>query len=137
MTLQKAVPLFSVFDMPLAIQFYCQGLGFEIVNHSPEVDTQEGRFFHWAYLKRDGVELMLNTAYDSNERPMQKEPQRWAAHEDVSLYIGCEDLTRISQQLRDGGIAHDPPKLMPYGFWEFGIIDPDGYRLCFQSQDRT
>ena len=50
------VPLFQVFDMNEALDFYCGKLGFEVINHSPEVETAEGRFFHWAWLRLGGAE---------------------------------------------------------------------------------
>ena len=63
------VPLLSVFDMPEAVAFYRDVLGFEIVSHSPEIEAAAGRYFHWCWLKRGSAELMLNTMHDANARP--------------------------------------------------------------------
>ena len=63
-------PLIGVFDMPRALAFYLDVLGFTVVSASPEVETAEGRFSHWMWLRFGGAEIMLNTLYDSNERPM-------------------------------------------------------------------
>lgn len=60
-------PLFQVYDMPTSIHFYSDLLGFEVVQHAPEYAP--GRF-HWALLRLNGVELMLNTKYEfDDQRP--------------------------------------------------------------------
>lgn len=69
-------PLIQVYDMPEAIRFYCGTLGFDIAAASPEVEAEEGRYFHWAWLRLGGAELMLNTAYDAGERAASREASR-------------------------------------------------------------
>jgi hypothetical protein len=44
-------PLIEVYDMPEAIRFYCDILGFEIVASSPEIEAPEGKHFQWAQLR--------------------------------------------------------------------------------------
>ena len=44
-------PLIQVFDMPRALAFYRDLIGFEVVSASPEVETPEGRFSHWTWLR--------------------------------------------------------------------------------------
>ena len=53
-------PLLQVFDMPASIAFYCGVLGFEVVSTS-----RHGPIFDWALLRLNGIELTLNTAYES------------------------------------------------------------------------
>ena len=50
-------PLLQVYDMPTAIHFYCDVLGFEV-----GATSHPGEKFDWALLKFGSVELMLNTA---------------------------------------------------------------------------
>ncbi len=69
-------PLLQVFDMPAAIAFYRNVLGFEVVSTS----TPRGEHFDWALLRLNGVELMLNTAYEQDSRPPEPDPARIAAH---------------------------------------------------------
>ena len=52
-------PLLQVFDMPTSVQFYCGVLGFEVVTSS-----QPSPRFHWALLRWQDIELMLNAAYE-------------------------------------------------------------------------
>jgi glyoxylase I family protein len=126
-------PLISVFDMLRALAFYRDLLGFEVVTASPEVETPEGRFSHWMWLRLGKADLMLNTQYDSGERPEHPVAARAAAHGDSCLYIGCSDIAAAYQQLTQRGLETNPPKLAPYGLKHFGVKDPDGYIIVFQE----
>ena len=64
-------PLLQVFDMPTSIRFYRDVLGFAVAQTSAPDDS-----FTWALLRRDGAEIMLNTAYDDDERPSEPDPGR-------------------------------------------------------------
>jgi len=61
-------PLLQVFDMPISIAFYRDVLGFEVVA------TSRPEQFGWALLRLNGVELMLNTAYEDDSRPAKPDP---------------------------------------------------------------
>ena len=59
-------PLLQVFDMPASIDFSRDVLGFEVKStSSPGKDR-----FDWALLTLNGVELMLNTAYEEESRQL-------------------------------------------------------------------
>jgi glyoxylase I family protein len=120
-------PLLQVFDMPKSVQFYCDVLGFELATTS-----QPGPHFHWALLKWQGVELMLNTAYDDGERPPVPDPARVAAHDDTILYFSCPDVDAAYAHLRAKGMDLKEPRIAPYGMKQLYLKDPDGYGLCFQ-----
>ena len=102
----------QVFDMLTALAFYRDVLGFAVVSASPEVETAEGRFSHWMWLRFGGAEIMLNTQYDSNERPMQPPEKR---SKDAVFYIGCPDVEIAYQELTDRGLKAERPKIAPYG----------------------
>src|SRR5580698_2307224 len=131
--LAGATTLLSVYDMPEAIRFYCGILGFQIVNSSPEIEAPEGRYFHWAWLRLGGVNLMLNTAYDSGERPKERDAARWGGHADTCLYIDCSDVEGAYGYLTSKGLSLDRPRVAPYGMKQLHVRDPDGYQLCFQT----
>lgn len=120
--------------MPEAIRFYCEALGFAIVGRSPEIEAPEGRFFHWAWLRLGGADLMLNTAYDEGERPAERDAARQAAHGDTGLYFGCPDVDAAYEILRAKGLAVEPPRVARYGMKQLWVRDPDGYQLCFQAE---
>lgn len=123
------VPLLQVFDMRTSIEFYRDVLGFEVVANSP---PRPEILFDWALLRRDGVELMLNTAYDEGQRPPVPNSARVAAHDDTALYFACPDVDAAYAYLRAKGVAKRAPKIAPYGMKQLYVTDPDGYNVCFQ-----
>jgi glyoxylase I family protein len=126
-------PLIGVFDMPKALAFYCEVLGFEVVSASPVVEAPEGQFSHWMWLRLGAVDLMLNTQYDFGERPQNPVTTRVVAHGDTCFYIGCSDIDAAYLQLTLRGLKADPPKVAPYGRKNFSVKDPDGYTVVFQG----
>ena len=116
-------PLIGVFDMPRALAFYRDMLGFAVVSASPEVETAEGRFSHWMWLRFGRAEIMLNTQYDSNERPLQPPEKR---SKDAVFYIGCSDVELAYLELTDRGLKAERPKVALYGLKFFSVEDPDG-----------
>ncbi len=128
-------PLLAVFDMPASLRFYRDMLGFTLVTRSGEDDD-----CGWALLRLNGVEIMLNTAFDTGERPPAPDPARTAAHGDTSLYFGCADLDGAYRHLRAHGFDVKEPAIAPYGMGQLNVRDPDGYHLCFQwpaSEERV
>lgn len=123
-------PLIGVFDMPKALAFYRDTLGFTVVSASPEVETAEGRFSHWIWLRFGEAEIMLNTQYDSNERPPHPPAK---VSKDVVFYIGCSDVELAYQELTKRGLQAETPTVARYGLKLFSVEDPDGYTLVFQE----
>lgn len=136
-TPSRLTPLIAVFDMSASGAFYRDLLGFQVIAASPEVHTREGRFSHWMLLKLGSAELMLNTQFDSNERPAEKGAPREAAHADTSLYIACDDLDEAYGELTQRGLSAAPPQKAPYGLRLFTCRDPDGYTIVFQETPRA
>ena len=73
---------------------------------------------------------MLNTQYDSNERPMQPPEKR---SKDAVFYVSCSDVELAYQELTDRGLKAERPKVAPYGLKLFSTEDPDGYTIVFQE----
>ena len=127
MEIRGLVPLLEVFNMPAAIDFYQRVLQFELVETAgPPEDIG------WALLRRNGIELMLNTAYEATERPVNPDPARVAAHSDTTLYFGCPDVDAAYAQLRAQGLDSARPVVAHYGMKQLYVRDPDGYSVCFQ-----
>jgi catechol 2,3-dioxygenase-like lactoylglutathione lyase family enzyme len=123
-------PLLQVFDMPRAVAFYRDKLGFELCGKSAE-----GDHFDWCLLRLGDAWLMLNTAYDpDDERPPSADPARQAAHGDTCLFFECADVDGAYAHLQAHGIESEPPKIAPYGMKQLYLMDPDGYGLCFQHK---
>ncbi len=115
--------------MEKSLQFYCDMLGFEIL----ETDSNTTAPNHnWVWLRRNGVDLMLNTAYDEGQRPPVPDSSRVRAHEDTGLFFGAPDVDAVYAHLRDCGVTVKEPKVAPYGMKQLYVRDPDGFGLCFQ-----
>ncbi len=127
--LSGCCPLLQVFDMPTAVGFYCDVLGFEVVSHSDNAPGPS-REFGWCLLRRKGTELMLNTAYDEGERPEKPDPARVAAHGDTCIYFGWEDLDGLYAELVAKGVRLKAPTV-GHGMKGLYFQDPDGFGLCF------
>lgn len=125
--LEGLCPLLQVFDMPASLGFYCGVLGFELVQCAPSQEAID-----WCLLRRDGMELMLNTRYERAQRPAQAEAAAMAAHADTALYIGCRDLDAAYRWLCVHGMDADAPVVAPYGMKQLYLRDPDGYVVCLQ-----
>ena len=126
--MQNITAHLAVFDMPTAVTFYRDILGFAVIRQSGSGDD-----VGWCQLKCDAADVMLNTAFDSGERPPEREPGRQAAHEDTTLYIGCPDVDGAYAELRSKGVDAQPPEVSWYGMNQLYVKDPDGYLVCFQS----
>jgi glyoxylase I family protein len=120
-------PLLWVFDMPKAIGFYRDLLGFEVVS-----TDRPGNDCDWALLRLNDTEIMLNTLYEKDERPAYPDPARINAHGDTTLYFGCRDVDAAYKHLRLAGLDVKEPVVRDYGMKQLGLKDPDGYGLCFQ-----
>lgn len=120
-------PLIQVFDMPTALAFYRDALGFDVIQRSAPGDDCD-----WVWLKRDTAELMLNTMFEADERPANPVELRQQYHGDTTMYIGTPDVDAMYRYLTQYGIAAEPPFVTPYGMKQLYVKDPDGYSLCFQ-----
>ena len=125
--IEGMAPLLQVFDMPTAIRFYRDVLGFDLVATSGGGEQSD-----WVLLRHAGVELMLNTAYEADTRPSIPDAARFAGHADVGLFFGCADLESAYSYLVANGVQAEPPTVAPYGMKQLYVTDPDGYVLCFQ-----
>ncbi len=62
--IEGMAPLIQVFDMPRALAFYRDILGFEVVSDSGNGDESS-----WIWLRLNGVDLMLNDQYEPGREP--------------------------------------------------------------------
>lgn len=123
--------LLQVFDMPASLAFYRGLLGFEVVASDVPGDRCD-----WAMLRGHGSALMLNTAYEGDQRPSAPDPARIAAHGDVTLFFDCEDVDAAYASLRKRHLVVKPPVVRHYGMKQVSLKDPDGYEICLQHPAR-
>jgi glyoxylase I family protein len=119
-------PLLNVYDMQPALNFYCDVLGFEVVESGGPADD-----VGWVLLRLGGIWLMLNTQYELHDRPALPDAVRKLAHADTALYFGSPDLDSIYGHLKSKGIELREPHLTGYGFKAISLKDPDGYTIVF------
>jgi len=122
-------PLIQVFDMANSLRFYCDVLGFEIVANDKNTQAPN---HNWVWLRLQGVELMLNTAYEYDKRPPKPDSSRVASHRDTTLYFGAPNVDAVYEHMRANGIDVKKPTIAPYGMKQLRFRDPDGFGLCFQ-----
>jgi glyoxylase I family protein len=132
--IQGMTPLLQVFDMATSLEFYCGVLGFEIVATDKNTAAPN---HNWVWLRLDGVDLMLNTAYEYGERPPVPNAGRVAGHDDAALYFGAPDVDAVYAHLLENGIKVNKPKIASYGMKQLWFHDPDGFGLCFQWRAST
>lgn len=112
--------MLSVTDMERSLRFYRDGLGFQM-NHQWVV---EGRI-RWCWLTLGGASLMLQ------ESPAASKPVGTVG-EGVSLWFQCEDSLALYREFRSRDLDVSEPQV-GNGLWDTRILDPDGYRLHFES----
>lgn len=120
-------PLIQVFNMPRALAFYRDILGFEIIADSGDEDDSS-----WVWLRLGDADLMLNDQYEPGHVPDVPPAERVEWHQDTCLYFGCPDTDAAYEFLRSKGVELDPPRVAPYGMKQLLVRDPDNYQLCFQ-----
>jgi len=127
MELNALTPLIQVFNMPRALAFYRDLLGFEIA-----ADSGNGDDSSWVWLRLNDIDLMLNDQYESGHVPAHPPADRARWHNDTCLYFGCADPDSAYEYLRSKNVECTPPTVAPYGMKQLNFHDPDGYAICFQ-----
>src|SRR5215210_6028310 len=116
--------------MEASRRFYVEGLGFEM--HEKWIDD-DGRL-RWCWLGHGGAAVMLQEA--PQEGPHAWEP---AGHvgEGVSIYFICDDALAVFHDTRARGIEAVRMPFVGNGMWITSFVDPDGYKLFFESATDT
>lgn len=123
--------LLQVFDMPTSLAFYRDVLGFVVAADVPA----DGRC-DFAMLALNGSDLMLNTAYEADDRPETLPDDRRRVHRDTALFFDCADVDEAYKQLAARGVRVTPPAVQAYGMKQIYLEDPDGYEVCLQQPVR-
>ncbi len=116
----QAVPFLWVLNMETSLRFYIDGVGFERKNQWMD----EGRM-RWCWLNLGGASLMLQE-YRPERVPSTKRG------EGISICFECRDALAIYRDLVTRGLAAQRP-FVGNGMWVTIVIDPDGYKLDFES----
>ena len=114
-------PQFLVDDLPAAIAYYRDRLGFE-----PDFVYES----FYASVSRDGFSIHLKCAPKTvADRTHRKQ------HEHLDAYIGIRGIETLFAELKSKG-AYITRSLdeRPWGCKDFYVEDPDGYILCFSEE---
>ena len=113
-------PMLAVTDLPAAIRFYCEKLGFNCcaLHGEPPV---------WGEVERDGVSVMLNAP--PAECVRRDVP---ASSRDYQIYyFDINDVAALHAEFKARGVAATDLRVAFYGMKEFEVRDPDGHWLWF------
>ena len=114
----RVVPSLLSADLQRTAAFY-RGLGFRV--ERPD-GTEPARRLG---LQRDGIYLFF---FDEPIGPV-REPVMSG-----TIYVFPESVDDLAREWRGKVAFAWGPELMPYGLYEFGIRDPDGYHLAFAER---
>jgi catechol 2,3-dioxygenase-like lactoylglutathione lyase family enzyme len=121
---QQAVPFFRVASMDASLQFYVAGLGFAVTNR-----WIDGGKLRWCWMELGGAALMLQelTPPAAGEGTAASPLGRG-----VAICFMCQDALAIYRDATARGLTPQEP-FVGNGLWVTGFVDPDGYRLDFES----
>ncbi|MDH7784758.1 catechol 2,3-dioxygenase-like lactoylglutathione lyase family enzyme [Ochrobactrum sp. 19YEA23] len=125
------VPEFAVTDWQASLRFYCDILGFSCRYQRSE----EG----FAYLERDGVELMIDQINQGRTFGGQYLPTEYPFGRGLNVQIRVSAIDPIIASLKSANIPLFLPLEekwyrngdMEAGNRQFVVADPDGYLLRF------
>lgn len=123
------IPSLRVTDMPAALRFYTDVLGFDVERGGPEDSN--------CALKYGDGRIMLETAADHyGDEYNAAIRERLGGPSPHALYIEAEELDALHERVTD---AHapivDPLADRPWGQREFTVEDPEGNWLTFWRVD--
>jgi len=117
----QAVPFFMVKDMDSSINFYVNGLGFQMTENW----IDKGKI-KWCWLTIDNAAIMLQEYDEKNNIRKEK------VGEGVEIFFICEDALAIYKQIISNGIQASEP-FVGNKMWVVQVKDPDGYKISFES----
>lgn len=117
MNVKEVVPFLNVSSMERSIRFYIDGLGFAF-RHKWEPDGK----LRWCWLTLGGASLMLQE-FLNRPAPIPG---------GITLNFTCDDAIALYSEYRSRGLNPSEPEV-GNGLWVTEVVDPDGYKLFFNS----
>ena len=122
--IRQAVPFFGVKDIEVSLRFYVTGLGFTMTRHW----NPDGRI-RWCWLELGGAAVMLQEYWKDGQPgggPIGPLGQG------VSICFMCADAIAVYHDATARGLEASRP-FVGNSLWVTSLVDPDGYRLEFES----
>jgi catechol 2,3-dioxygenase-like lactoylglutathione lyase family enzyme len=121
--LTSIAPFFIVRDVPSAVAFYCDRLGFEVGFMAPDSDP----FF--AIVERDGARIFVKAILPEVQPTPNPSRHPWARW-DAFVHTPAPDA--LAAELTSRGTPfHEALRDTDDGLRGFEVKDPDGYVLFF------
>jgi catechol 2,3-dioxygenase-like lactoylglutathione lyase family enzyme len=121
---QQAVPFFMVNDIAASLRFYVDGLGFrKTIEWMPDGKLQ------WCWLEHGGAGVMLQEFWKSGNHTNVPTDRVGVG---ISVCFMCKDALALYREFKSRGLDPKRP-FVGNGLWVTDIVDPDGYRLSFES----
>ena len=121
---KQAVPFFAVSSMSASLHFYVDGLGFERTNQW----IDEG-VLRWCWLELGDAALMLQEYRTEGHDSWKPEGKPGVG---VTICFICQDALALYHEVTARGLRASRP-FVSNGMWNFHVLDPNGYRLEFES----
>ena len=119
-------PNLMVKNVNKSIEFYCNILGFSLIQTVPESGEPD-----WGMVEKDGFFVM----FQKEESIKQEYPELSSQHSGGALtfYIKITNIQEFYDKIRSHiNVSHEMHKTF-YGADEFAITDPDGFILVFSD----
>ena len=116
---KNIVPVLKVSDMPRAVEFYTNVLGFSVAWRAGNDGGGEN-----AMLQAGATNLLLSTGSHLGDEPQFT----------GTLYFNLTGVREFFESVKDRVEIVWPLETMEYGQQEFGIRDLDGYMLAFAEE---
>lgn len=121
---KQAVPFFQVANMEASLNYYVNGLGFELKN-----TWEDNGSIRWCWLQLGGAALMLQESGAVRE---QTDASTAIPGKGIEIYFICENSLEIYSQVKAYGLSSSEP-FVGNNMWVVGLHDPDGYSIFFES----
>jgi catechol 2,3-dioxygenase-like lactoylglutathione lyase family enzyme len=124
MNVKEVLPFLRVSDMARSVHYYVDGLGFAI-KHRWDVDGK----LCWCSLSLGGSTITLQEFPSKGNDSWVPEGRVGVG---VSLCFLCEDAIEIYREVVSRGFEASEPQV-GNSMWVTSLVDPDDYRLEFES----
>lgn len=121
---RQAVPFFLVTNIEASVHYYVDGLGFKMTKEW----IDQGKL-RWCWLEVGSAALMLQEIWKEGPQATVPEAKLGVG---VSICFICADALAIYSAVRQRGIQASKP-FVGNGMWVTSLLDPDGYRIDFES----
>ena len=101
-------------DYDLAIEFFVEKLGFELIEDSPALTTNDGRPKRWVVVRPPNASTGLLLAQADGELQSAAVGQQFAGR--VGLFLRVDDFQEAYDRMREGGVEFaSEPRSEVYG----------------------